>query len=337
MNIYPIVEDNTNSVNFGVQPLSVQTHIVSVADQAMKGVQSVPYYSLVILSKVVVIPVLTTIAALVCGVALAVLAVDLAIALCIKSYQPFLAPHAKSILDECKKICYFALEYGFTRKGEELQKVLEEGETPEFVRIMPKIAQENGVPLLYAPGYLDEPETLKSTCRKLANETGAPVYIVKYRSKFQSIEAHSKDLSLVVNRIAVEMNRSDLMLIGHSMGGLVTGHYIGEKAARMNKIKLWVTIGTPHFGTDVANIGLGECARQMRPNSEFLRQFHTNSRLHKVRSLHVYTMTDHIVPFKGCPAFGEHYECKAHTGHLGVRMDPDVHCKILRLIQSVNG
>ena len=65
-------------------------------------------------------------------------------------------------------------------------------------------------------------------------------------------------------------------ILGHSMGGLVARAYVRRHgAARVSRI---ITLGTPHHGTSLANLGLGANARQMRrarqgeaPESDWLR------------------------------------------------------------------
>lgn len=60
------------------------------------------------------------------------------------------------------------------------------------------------------------------------------------------------------------------VVVAHSMGGLVVRHW--WSAAPVDAIARLVTIGTPHGGTWLARFGLSPNARQMRPDSAFLRE-----------------------------------------------------------------
>ena len=67
-----------------------------------------------------------------------------------------------------------------------------------------------------------------------------------------------------------------VVILAHSMGGLVARAYLRRHgAARVARL---ITLGTPHHGTSLANLGLGANARQMRrarrgatPESDWLR------------------------------------------------------------------
>jgi triacylglycerol esterase/lipase EstA (alpha/beta hydrolase family) len=59
-----------------------------------------------------------------------------------------------------------------------------------------------------------------------------------------------------------------LILVGHSMGGLVSRAYLRRNGkARVAKL---VTLGTPHRGSQLAKLGMGENGRQMVPGSAWL-------------------------------------------------------------------
>ena len=60
-----------------------------------------------------------------------------------------------------------------------------------------------------------------------------------------------------------------VMLVGHSMGGLVARAYLARFGKR--RVARLVTLATPHAGSTLARLGLGENARQMEPNSVWLK------------------------------------------------------------------
>ena len=61
------------------------------------------------------------------------------------------------------------------------------------------------------------------------------------------------------------------VLIAHSMGGLICRYYMQQLdgAARCRGL---ATLATPHHGTAMAHLYPGLGARQMKPNSDFLRK-----------------------------------------------------------------
>lgn len=62
----------------------------------------------------------------------------------------------------------------------------------------------------------------------------------------------------------------DLLLVGHSMGGLVARAYL-RRYGELRVARL-ITLGTPHRGSLLAHLGIGRNARQMEPGSVWLRE-----------------------------------------------------------------
>ena len=60
-----------------------------------------------------------------------------------------------------------------------------------------------------------------------------------------------------------------LLLVGHSMGGLVCRAYLRRYGTA--RIARLVTLATPHHGSRVARFAFGRDAREMEPNSAWLR------------------------------------------------------------------
>lgn len=84
-----------------------------------------------------------------------------------------------------------------------------------------------------------------------------------------SIETFATELEGVVAALEAELGEQDrIIVIAHSMGGLVTREMLRRRGAgRICKV---VTVGSPHSGTMIARLGVGACAREMLPGSEFL-------------------------------------------------------------------
>ncbi|MDE0836071.1 MAG: alpha/beta fold hydrolase [Akkermansiaceae bacterium] len=60
-------------------------------------------------------------------------------------------------------------------------------------------------------------------------------------------------------------------VVAFSMGGLVSRHYL-QKLGGAQRCDAFVTVSTPHHGTNAAYIYPGKGARQMQPGSDFLRE-----------------------------------------------------------------
>lgn len=98
---------------------------------------------------------------------------------------------------------------------------------------------------------------------------GWTVATIDLEPVYASIDDYVDPLARRVDSVLAETGAERLILVGHSMGGLVARAYLrrfgGSRVARL------VTLGTPHQGSALAHIGLGENARQMRPGSTWLQ------------------------------------------------------------------
>ena len=296
-------------------------------------VKTAAYHTALTLGKVVAVTLLSSV--LVVAIALTALS---AITLIGRSYtlkeneEPRLFHYMASICLDFKDIIGITFNYQIPCNNEILQSADDKENSPEFIVIHPpSVSSENSLPpIVYALGYLDEPETLRTTCRELAQRTGSAVYIVKYRSRFQSIDEHAKDFNRVAERALADVGKSELFLAGHSMGGLVTGTYIAEHKKAEVTIKKWFTVASPLKGTPIAYLGWGKCAEQMRPSSTFIRAFNEEDKqklLESVPSLHVYTKTDLVVPYSSARKMQQNAQESMSSqpyGHLSVRSCPEI-------------
>lgn len=307
--------------------------ISAIAHKALQAMQTTTYKGALILAKAIAIPLqLALLAAVAAAAALSVL-VSLPLRLVVdtkSSLTPF--HHMASTIDGIWEVVKITYHLGEFPDSERTQLADDKPDSPKFVRITPSTLSSKP-PILYAPGYLDSPDTLRDTCRQLAEDLQTPVYIVKYRSRFQSIEEHTKDIARVEERIIADTERNDVILIGHSMGGINTGRYIQQLDPEQVKVKLWITLASPLEGTPLAKFGIGKCTQDMHPDSDVIDKIQSQVALDKIPSLHVYTLTDGVVPARsasGGPKGTIHatYQCQQPYSHLGMRSKPEVDAEI---------
>ncbi len=115
---------------------------------------------------------------------------------------------------------------------------------------------------------------------------------------FGSIDDHAEKVKKKVEEIQKITGRKDIMLVGHSMGGLVASKFALDLASEDTEVTDIVTIGSPLKGTPVANyIGLGKDAREMRKGSEYVKNL-SNKIIEqaKINFFHIASETDELVP-----------------------------------------
>lgn len=86
---------------------------------------------------------------------------------------------------------------------------------------------------------------------------------------YASIDDYVEPLLRRIDAVLGETGAEKLILVGHSMGGLVARAYLQRFGG--SPVAGLVTLGTPHQGSRLAVLGFGENARQMRPGSTWLQ------------------------------------------------------------------
>ena len=87
-----------------------------------------------------------------------------------------------------------------------------------------------------------------------------------------SIEDYAVQLSRKIEEIRTLTGSSEVHLVGHSMGGVVSAYYLCELSESQGiQVRSLVTLGSPLQGTKIASLGIGPCAKGMRLNSPLMQ------------------------------------------------------------------
>lgn len=125
-----------------------------------------------------------------------------------------------------------------------------------------------GVAVLVVHGYFSNRGILRGVVRSLATGGARPVYTFNFRGLFRPIEDLAEQLAGEVDLIVRPGGATSVVLVAHSMGGLVARAYLARHGT--GSVARLVTVASPHHGTRLAKLGLGANARQMREDSDFL-------------------------------------------------------------------
>jgi pimeloyl-ACP methyl ester carboxylesterase len=91
---------------------------------------------------------------------------------------------------------------------------------------------------------------------------GISHYALDLEPVFASIDDFVPQVHLAIETICQRSGHDRLIILAHSMGGLVARAYLrAHGAKRLAKV---ITLGTPHRGTGLARFGIGENSAQMR-------------------------------------------------------------------------
>ena len=164
---------------------------------------------------------------------------------------------------------------------------------------IPARATRAAAPILLVHGYVSNRGIWACFRRRLVDNARAnigPVYTINLETPFDAIETLVAQLDQRIEAICAGTGQQQIIVIAHSMGGLVArGYLAAHGAARIAKL---VTLGTPHHGTRTAAFGIGISARQMCWNSAWLSALakkESGRPLQPPPTASIYTVNDDMV------------------------------------------
>lgn len=153
----------------------------------------------------------------------------------------------------------------------------------------------NGRPILLVHGYLNNAWVWIFMKRKLAKAGLGPIYLINLGFPFLSIQTYAKRVQRKAKQICRETRTDDLILIGHSMGGVVSALYASELAPQWTVSDV-IMIASPIEGTPVARLALGRNAREMQKDSPLLKELREKmAQRPEIRFYQVATLCDQLV------------------------------------------
>jgi triacylglycerol esterase/lipase EstA (alpha/beta hydrolase family) len=106
--------------------------------------------------------------------------------------------------------------------------------------------------------------------RHLTRAGVSGVYTINYGPPHADIEHYAAQLAAKIAIVCTTTGAQRVVLIGHSMGGLVSRAYLRRYGTAC--VERVLTIGTPHHGSVLAWSFPGRCLAQMRPGNKWLTE-----------------------------------------------------------------
>ena len=159
-----------------------------------------------------------------------------------------------------------------------------------------------GKPILLVHGYLHNASTWYNMIDRLKEKQLGPIYAIDLGDgtiggKFWSITDYAQQVFEKTQQIATETGRTDIAIVGHSMGGI-----IAMKAANLmppNTVTHIGTIGSPLRGAKISGcIVNGFNGTEMRFGSEFMKAFESEAVSEGVNVKHIASANDQLVSHK---------------------------------------
>ena len=193
--------------------------------------------------------------------------------------------------------------------------------------------RRDGVPILLVHGYVCNRGLWVAMSKMLAAAGLGPIYTVSLTPLFSGIDTLVPKLTARIEAICAETGAAKVMIVAHSMGGLVARAYLAQTdSSRVAKL---VTLGSPHRGTQLTRFGLGINASQMSAQSVWLKDL-ANREMGRVppATLSIYTLNDDLVypPESSALTWAENVPVSA-IGHMGLVFSDAVAGRVIRYLR----
>lgn len=184
------------------------------------------------------------------------------------------------------------------------------------------------MPVILVHGWIHNRSAFLGMARALRRHGFRHVHAVDYNPLAYGIAELAGLLAAEVDRVLGATGAGKVMIVGHSMGGIVSRYYVQQLGGHQ-VVDTVITLGSPHRGTYAAHVGVGVAAAQLVPGSPLLRQLEASARLGDVRWIAVYSDLDLLIlPAVNAklvhPALRAHNVRVTDLGHLSLLLSGQV-------------
>lgn len=128
-----------------------------------------------------------------------------------------------------------------------------------------------GTPILLLHGMVDNRSIFTLLRGSLRRRGFARVPTLNYSPFTRDVRGAAHILADTVADLLDATGYEQLHIIGHSLGGLIARYYV-QCLGGHQFVHTLVTLGTPHQGSVVAELGFGSLVRQLRPGSDLVAE-----------------------------------------------------------------
>ena len=167
--------------------------------------------------------------------------------------------------------------------------------------------------------------------RRRLERAGWTVATISLEPIYTSIEDYVAPVSRRIDEVLAATGAHQLVVVGHSMGGLVARAYL--RTHGVAKVIRLITLGTPHSGSELAKYGIGENACQMWPGSMWLATLASEEP--RVDTLNIYSPHDsYVIPQSNLDFPGAQRRTIEGLGHLSMLYSPRVATALLNGLEE---
>jgi triacylglycerol esterase/lipase EstA (alpha/beta hydrolase family) len=189
-------------------------------------------------------------------------------------------------------------------------------------------------PVLLLHGVLCNAGVWRPLAKYLTAHGIGPIYTLSYGPPLASIDLFADQLAEKIDAIVAATGAPRVVIVGHSMGGLVARAYLRRYG--IAKVCRLITLGTPHHGSLLASTFPGAALAQMRPGNAWLAELGATPAEALPPIVSLWSWHDSMVVPQTSSVF-EHAEnvALAGTAHNALLTDPAVQARVAAAIVAV--
>ncbi len=198
---------------------------------------------------------------------------------------------------------------------------------PIGMQLQPR-ERQLGLPVLLIHGYACN-SGYWLPMSKLLKQARISHYGIDLEPPGASIDDFVPQVRAAVERLQRETGSAQVIILAHSMGGLVARAYLRRHADAL--IARVITLGTPHHGTALASFGPGSNAAQMRRDSPWLDALAASeANTQRMLFSSIYSVHDNIIaPQDSSDLPGARNLVFGAIGHVALGRHPAImHCAL---------
>ncbi|WP_338484330.1 alpha/beta fold hydrolase [Streptomyces sp. SCSIO 75703] len=203
----------------------------------------------------------------------------------------------------------------------------------------PRLPVSPGPPVVLLHGFFDNRSVFLLLRRALAQQGRHRVESVNFSPLTCDVRVAAALLDRHVEEICRRTGSERVDIVGHSLGGLIARYY-AQRLGGDRRVRVLVTLGTPHAGTRVVPLADAHpIVRQMRPGSDLLEELAQPAPGCRTRFVSFWSDLDHVIdPMEA--ACLDHPDLAAHNvrvsgiGHLALPVHPAVATRIRQVLDT---
>lgn len=205
----------------------------------------------------------------------------------------------------------------------------------------PSKIKDSQIPILFIHGLYHNSSAWIRFFKIFKKANYEALFTINLGNPWGSIDEHALKVKKMVHQIQQITGRREIILIGHSMGGIVASKFALDFVDQGTEVKAIVTIGSPLKGAPLANyIGFGKSVKEMRSGSNFIKNLESKIYDNSVISFfHIAARPDLMVPLKSA-LFLENKPARhlmiPNLGHLGLLYSKSVIGPILQFLTQLH-